>query len=52
MKNTLKIVGTVAVVGALAAFAVINTSNNAEATHLAADVDGEVIVAYNKYASE
>ena len=52
MKNSLKIVGTVAVVGALAAFAVINTSSNAEATHLAADIDGEVTLAYNKFISE
>lgn len=47
MKTTLKIVGTVAVVGALAAFAIVNTSTSAEATYLAADVDGKVIHAYN-----
>ena len=54
MKHTLKIVGTVAVVGALAALAVVSMTpkTEAESTFLQSNADGEVVKAFNKFVSK
>lgn len=52
-KKTLKIVGTVALVGALATLGLVNVTGNdmPMSTFLKQDIDGEEILAFNKFIS-
>lgn len=52
MQKSLKIVGTVATLGALATIALVNIDSEGVPTFLAGKADGEVITAFNKYISE
>lgn len=50
--NTLKIVGSVALVGALAAFAVLNGNQSGNSTFLADKIDPEVKTAFNDFINK